>query len=118
MARSTLLATGVLAAALTAGGAAGLILGTPSISGAQSTTTQDDGTTTTPDDGATTTPDEGTTADDGTTTPPADGERPDGCAEGEGAGPRGAAPGGVAPGAEVDASAGEGSTPDGAALPT
>jgi hypothetical protein len=70
MARSTFLAAGVLAAALTAGGAAGLILGTPSISGAQegSTTTQDDGTTTAPDDG--------------TTTPPADGERPEGCAEG------------------------------------
>lgn len=79
MARSTLLAAGLLTAALTAGGAAGLILGTPSISGAQegSTTTTEDGTTTPPD--AETAPEEGI-------------ERaPEGCAEGGGGG-RGVAP--------------------------
>lgn len=105
MARSTFLAAGVLAAALTAGGAAGLILGTPSISGAQegSTTTQDDGTTTAPDDG--TAADDGTTTapDDGTT-PPADGERPEGCAEGEGRGTPPAA--GEAPADEAPATEG------------
>lgn len=96
MARSTLLAAGVPTAVLTVGAAAGLILGTPSISGAQegSTTTQDDGTTA-PEAG-----DEGTTPDGAT---PADGERPEGCAEGEGAG----GPGGAAPGAEGEAPAGE-----------
>jgi len=92
MARSTLLAAGVLTAALAAGGAAGLILGTPTISGAQegSTTTQDDGTTTAPDDG-TTAPEAG----DDATAP--DGERPEGCAEGEGRGGGAPAPEGEAP---------------------
>jgi hypothetical protein len=93
MARSTLLAAGLLTAALTAGGAAGLILGTPSVSGAQ--------------EGSTTTQDDGATAPDAAT-PPAEGERPEGCAEGEGRG-------GPPPAAEGEAPATEGSSTEGTA---
>ena len=79
-----LLAAGALAAALTAGGAAGMILGAPVVSGAQ----ESGSTTTAPDDGATTAPDDGaTTAPDGADRPaPPEGERPEGCDD-PGAGP-------------------------------
>ncbi len=53
MARKRLLAALALSAGLLGGGAAGLILGVPGVSGAQTTTVPDQPTTTVPDDGST-----------------------------------------------------------------
>ena len=54
MARKKLLASVALTAGLLGGGAAGVVLGVPGVSGAQTTTVPDPPTTTAPDDGATT----------------------------------------------------------------
>jgi hypothetical protein len=53
MAKKRLLASMALTAGLLGGGAAGLILGVPSASGAQTTTVPDQPTTTVPDEGGT-----------------------------------------------------------------
>ncbi len=78
-----LIAAATMAAALTAGGAAGFALGAPLVSGAQesTTTTTDDGTTTTED--GTTVPEDDGTAEDGTAEdrPDHEGRGPGDCGE-------------------------------------
>ena len=54
MADKKLLASVALSAGLLAGGAAGVVLGVPGVSGAQTTTVPDQPTTTVPEDGQTT----------------------------------------------------------------